>query len=141
AQTCDTVRYFSTNCESLCKPDDPRNASLIQYVQKYYRHTRLRFLVTSCHGQSGFDPDGSAVCIITICGFIQTATPRTTQIPPPDLGRANTPRFKTPAPGLLEGDAGFPQNAPAAVGTPIVPATGGGTGTGGGRTGGSSNIR
>jgi len=146
ARVCDTFSYDSYYpCDALCDADFPRRPDLIQQVKqdKFGRGKSLQFLVTSCQAQVRFGDghDGYFYCQVTICGFLQTATPRTMRIPPPDLGRANTPppRFKTPAPGLLEGDAGFSRNAPSATGTPIAPTTGGGTSTGG--RGGSPNVR
>jgi len=119
AQTCDTLKYVGTNCDSLCQPDGIRFPILIQMVQKQ-RHTKLPFLVTSCQARTGNDPE-VPTCIVTICGFLQTATPRTIRTKRIDTGRTDTPvpRIGPPQPDLL-GEGGIAGNGPAAIGTPLA---------------------
>ena len=120
AATCDTVPAGGSGtadgCQAVCKPDNPLYPSLIQQVKddkftqknvapgKFgWKHTtRLPFLVSSCQAKATFDPNhGTYNCIVTICGFLQTATPRTTRQQTVDRNRADTPvpRVGPPQPG------------------------------------------
>jgi hypothetical protein len=168
AETCDTLAYgysgSADGCQAFCKPDNPAYPNLIQKVKddkftqknvapgKFgWKHTtRLPFLVSSCQVKA--TPAGPRFggynCTVTICGFLQTATPRTTRQQTVDRNRADTPvpRVGPPQPGSLGSDttttpttaggatqgrastAGTPAkltapgpNVPAAVGTQISP--------------------
>jgi|SRR5215470_15839511 len=71
------------------------------------------------------------------CDFVTTAWPCK---PPREIDLTGAPRIGPPQPGLLEGDGGLARNAPSAAGSPLAPLGGAGN-VGGGRTGGSPNLR